>query len=210
MRIKFSEMICSKPINLLIKFSIILLIGLCTVIESAGQHKKTNWLQDKKEFTGRWRVGVGIDVTEPSGADIQFYRLSKICTGAFSITKKLSFGISAGKEGVFLGKLIEKSNSSWKSGGTRLGLDLKLYIPVLLNPYIGFGVEGGSRNLNGALDFSPDIVGRFGVEQKILGIKLSTTSSLNATIFAEGKYNKCLNSDFTYFLPSIGLRIHFL
>ena len=175
-----------------------------------AQHKKTNWLQDKKEFTGRWRVGVGVNVGEPSGVDAQFYRLSRICTGAFSIAKKISVGVSVEKEGYVFGSLIEKSNSNWKSGGTRFGLDIKFYFPIPLNPYIGVGAEGGSRNLNGALDFYPDVVGRIGIEQKILGVKLSSTSSLNATVFIDGKYNKCLTNGFNYFLPCVGLRIHFL
>jgi len=189
--------------------AVVLILLLTFSIEVFAQHKKTNWLQDKKEFTGRWRVGVGLDVSEPTGVDAQFYRLSKICTSDFSIMKKISIGTWVGKEGVVFGSLIKKTNS-WESGGIRYGIDLKFYIPIFLNPYLGFGIEGGTRNLNGSLGFYPDAVARLGIEQKILGVKLSSSSSLNATIFIDGKANKCITNDFYYFLPSLGLRLHFL
>jgi len=167
-------------------------------------------LQEKNQYTARWRAGVGLDVIEPSGVDVQFYRLSKICTGDFSITKKVSIGLYVGKEGLLTGNLIEKGNTSWSSGGIRYGTDFKFYIPIILNPYFGFGVEGGTRNFKGKSDFYPDVLARIGIEQKVLGIKLSSTSSLNITIFMDAKYNKCLTEDFSYILPCFGARFHFL
>jgi hypothetical protein len=187
------------------------LFFLLAFTSTFAQNKaKTNWLREKKEYTARWRVGIGIDVDEPSGVDVQFYRLSRICTGAFSITKKLSVGIYAGKEGYVMGSLIDKKNTDWKSGGTRYGLDIKFYFPLPLNPYIGIGAEGGTRNIKNTLDFYPDAIIRVGIEQKVLGVKLSSNSSLNATIFIDGKYNKCLTNSFSYILPSFGVRFHFL
>ena len=134
---------------------IVLLLLLATFSSYAQKNKgKSNWLQEKKEYTARWRVGVGLDVSEPMGVDLQFYRLSKICTGDFSITKKLAIGTWVGKEGVLFGSLIDKSNNNtWSAGGIRYGIDLKFYIPIVLNPYLGFGAEGGTRNLNDKLDF---------------------------------------------------------
>lgn len=180
-------------------------------IDAFAQHKKTNWIQDKKEYTGRWRAGIGVDACEPTGIDVQFYRLRKICTSDFSITKKIAVGTWMGKEGIIFGSLINKSNDGiWKSGGMRYGIDLKFYIPIFLNPYIGFGAEGGTRNLNDKFEFSPDVVARIGIEQKVLGVKLSSNSSLNITIFAEGKVNKCITDDFAYILPALGIRFHLL
>lgn len=190
------------------KIPIILLLLVSTGI-FAQNNKKTNWLQDKKEYTGRWRIGFGIDALEPTGLDIQFYRLSKICTNDFSILKKIAIGLWAGKEGTLSSSALKRINN-WESGGIRYGLDLKFHIPIFLNPYIGVGVEGGSRKLDGKLGFYPDAVVRLGIEQKILGIKLSSNSSLNATIFIDGKANKCLTNDFMYILPSAGVRFHFL
>ena len=195
--------------RLILTKELALLILILFNVGAFAQHKQTNWLKEKKEFTGRWRIGIGVDVAEPTGIDAQFYRLSKICTNDFSIMKKMSIGAWVGKEGTITGSLLKKING-WESGGIRYGIDLKFYIPIILNPCIGFGVEGGTRNLNGTLDFYPDAIVRVGVEQKILGIKLSSTSSLNATIFMDGKYNKCLTKDFMYFLPCFGVRFHFL
>jgi len=187
------------------------LVFVLLSIHAFAQHKKTNWIQDKKEYTGRWRAGIGVDACEPTGIDVQFYRLSKICTSDFSITKKIAVGTWIGKEGLIFGSLIDKSNDGiWKSGGIRYGIDLKFYIPILFNPYLGFGVEGGTRNLNDKLEFYPDVVARIGIEQKVLGVKLSSSSSLNITIFAEGKVNKCITEDFAYILPTFGVRFHFL
>ena len=191
------------------KVSILLLLLMSTGVFAQKNKAKTNWLQDKKEFTGRWRMGFGIDVMEPTGLDIQFYRLSKICTNDFSILKKIAIGVWVGKEGVLSSSILKKINN-WETGGLRYGLDLKFHIPVFLNPYIGFGVEGGDRKLNGTLEFYPDAVVRIGIEQKVLGIKLSSSSSLNATIFIDGKANKCLTNNFMYILPSVGVRFHFL
>jgi len=154
-------------------------------------------------------MGFGVDLLEPTGADVQFYRLSKICTNDFSILKKIAVGVWVGKEGVLTSSVLKKINN-WESGGIRYGLDLKFHIPIFLNPYIGLGAEGGTRKLNGTLAFYPDAVVRLGVEQKVLGIKLSSTSSFNATIFIDAKANKCMTNDFMYILPSAGVRFHFL
>ena len=194
-----------------ISVSTLILIVFLFSNSAQAQHKKSNWLQDKKEHTGRWRVGFGADIAEPTGIDIQFYRLSRICTGDFSITKKIAIGTWAGKEGLFFGNITKRSNSvEWETSGLRYGIDLKLYLPVFFNPYIGVGIEGGTRTLNGVNDFYPDVIARIGIEQKVLGLKLSTKSSLNITIFVDGKFNKCLNSDFYYILPSGGVRFHLL
>jgi hypothetical protein len=197
-----------KRINLFLRISMLALyIFIC--INAYSQHKKTNWLQEKNQTTARWRVGAGIDFMEPTGIDVQFYRLSKYCTNNFSIIKKLSIGVWVGKEGV-LSKSMIKESESWESSGIRYGIDFKFYIPIFLNPYIGIGVEGGNRKLLGESGFYPDAIARIGIEQRIFGIKTSNKSSLNTTIFIDGKYNKCLTDDFYYILPSAGLRFHFL
>jgi hypothetical protein len=199
----------------MVKLFRLLTIGVFIILffvqKGNAQHKKSNWLQDKKEHTGRWRVGLGLDVFEPTGFDVQFYRLSRICTSDFSITKKMAIGIWAGEEGLLMGDAIDKQNTiDWKKGSFRYGIDLKFYIPIILNPYIGVGVEGGTRTLDNDTKFQPDVIGRLGIEQKVLGIKLSTSSSLNITIFVDGKLNKSINTDFMYIMPSAGVRFHWL
>lgn len=191
------------------KITILLLILLSISAYAQKNKAKTNWLQEKNEFTGRWRVGFGLNFMEPTGVDAQFYRLSKLCTNNFSIIKKLSIGVWAGKEGV-LSKNMLKEVEGWESGGIRYGIDFKFYIPIFLNPYIGFGAEGGERKLFGKSGFYPDAIARIGIEQRVFGIKTSNISSLNGTIFLDGKFNKCLTDDFFYILPSIGIRFHFL
>lgn len=186
-------------------------LTIITGLEGNAQRKQSNWITEKNDRTGRWRIGFGIDASEPMGVDVQFYRLSKFCTNNFSVIKKLAVGTWVGKEGVIFGSLINNTNNdSWKSGGIRYGIDLKFYIPILFNPYIGIGAEGGTRNLDGKTSFYPDAIARIGIEQKILGVKLSTKSSLNITLFADGKFNYCLTKDFNYFLPGFGARFHFL
>lgn len=198
-----------KPLSSIIIGAIALLNVI--VAPAHAQHKKTNWLQDKKAQTERWRVGVGLDFLEPTGIDLQFYRLSRICTGDFSITKKMAVGTWVGMEGLMMASTIDKQNKiEWKKGSLRYGVDLKFYIPIVLNPYIGLGVEGGTRSLDGTEEFQPDFVGRIGLEQMILGIKLSTSSSLNITVFVDGKINKSINADFMYIMPSAGIRFHWL
>lgn len=191
--------------------SIVVLLLFCFAQQLQAQHKKSNWLQDKKDHTGRWRVGLGLDVLEPTGIDVQFYRLSKVCTSDFSITKKMAIGTWVGMEGLLLGGVIDSQNKvEWKNGSLRYGLDLKFYIPIILNPYIGIGAEGGNRSLDGEEKFQPDVIGRIGMEQMILGIKLSTSSSLNITLFIDAKINKSINADFMYIMPTGGIRFHWL
>ncbi len=195
-------------INKFTKFVLFVLLAFSS-INAYTQHKKTNWLQEKNEFTARWRVGFGLNVMEPTGIDAQFYRLNKLCTNNFSIIKKLSIGVWAGKEGV-LSKSMLKEIEGWESGGIRYGIDFKFYIPIFLNPYVGFGAEGGERRFMGKSVFYPDAIARIGIEQRVFGIKTSNKSSLNGTIFIDGKFNKCLTEDFFYILPSFGVRFHFL
>ena len=122
----------------------------------------------------------------------------------------MSVDASISQEGLILSKFVENRNPTWSMGGIRAGIGLKLYFRVPLNPCVGDGGEAGTRKFNGESGFYPDIVGRFGIEQKIVGVKVSTTSVVNATLFVEGKFNKGINNDFTYFLPSAGFRFHFL
>lgn len=189
----------------------VVLITVLSINTLSAQQKRTNWLQEKNEYTGRWRVGVGADIVEPTGVDIQFYRLSKICTSDFSINKKIAIGIWVGKEGLLLNSLIDKQNTTiWEKGSFRYGIDAKFYLPIALNPYFGFGFEGGNRTLDNENSFSPDFIARIGIEQKVAGIKLSTRSALNITFFVDGKLNKCLNADFMYIMPGLGLRFHWI
>lgn len=187
------------------------LITVLSINTLYAQQKRTNWLQEKNEYTSRWRVGVGGDIVEPTGIDIQFYRLSKICTSQFAINKKIAIGIWTGVEGLFLGSLIDRQNTKvWEQGSLRYGIDAKFYLPIVLNPYFGFGIEGGDRTLDNKYSFSPDFIARIGIEQKVAGIKLSTRSALNITFFVDGKLNKCLNADFIYIMPGLGLRFHLI
>lgn len=191
--------------------NLVLSILLFVSIGSFAQNNKgkTNWLQEKNEYTARWRVGCGINIMEPTGVDAQFYRLSKLCTNNFSIIKKISIGVWVGQEGVLTNSLL-KEIEGWESGGVRYGLDFKFYIPIFLNPYLGFGAEGGNRKFNGKSGFYPDAVARFGIEQRVFGFKTSSKTSLNATVFVDAKFNKGFNEDFYYILPSLGIRFHFL
>jgi len=187
------------------------LITALSINTLSAQQKRTNWLQEKKEYTGRWRVGIGGDIVEPTGVDIQFYRLSKVCTSDFSINKKIAIGIWVGKEGLLLSPIIDRQNSTiWGKGSLRYGIDAKFYLPIVLNPYFGFGIEGGNRTLENESSFSPDFIARIGIEQKVAGIKLSSSSALNITFFVDGKLNKCLNADFMYIMPGLGLRFHWI
>ncbi|HOU75262.1 MAG: hypothetical protein WBJ36_06325 [Tenuifilum sp.] len=92
--------------------------------------------------------------------------MSKICTNDFSINKKIAIGIWAGKEGLFLGSLIDRQNTTiLEKGSFHYGIDAKIYIPIVLNPYFGFGIEGGNRTLNNENSFSPNFIARIGLEQ---------------------------------------------
>ncbi|HOP03081.1 MAG TPA: hypothetical protein PL017_03565 [Tenuifilaceae bacterium] len=193
-----------------LKHLIILNLIFLSFASNSQPRKQTNWLKDKQSYEQRWRVGVGINIGEPTGVHVQFYRLCRICKQSIAITKRMSVDASVSQEGLILSKFVENRNPTWSMGGMRAGIDLKLYFRMPLNPYVGVGGEVGSRKFNGESGFYPDIVGRFGVEQKILGVKVSTTSVVNATLFIEGKFNKGLTSDFNYFLPAAGFRFHFL
>lgn len=188
----------------------VLIINFQVNTTTAQARKKTNWLEDKKSHIERWRVGVGVSASEPLGGTLQLYRLSGICKKTISIRKKFSIDISFGQEGYLFNKAIERKHSEWKRGGMRAAIDLKIYFPLPFNPYIGLGSELGNRYLNSNLAFHTDAVGRVGIEQKMLGIRTSSSSNLHASLFVEGKYNHCLTANFKYLLPSFGIRLHFL
>lgn len=192
--------------------TLILFIGIqfLGVSLCAQPRKQTNWLTEKQDFDQRWRIGFGANIGEPTGLHVQFYRLCRICKQSIAITKKFSVDASVSTEGFLFSRFVEKRNPNWERGGVRAGIDAKLYFKMPLNPYVGIGAELGTRTLDGSSDFYPDVVARFGIEQKLFGIKFSPTSFLNSAFFVEGKFNKCITSDFSYFLPSFGLRFHFL
>jgi hypothetical protein len=196
--------------NRWLKIIALLFILIICLPGYSQQRKKTNWIQDKKTHEARWRFGLGLHVGEPSGVHLQLYRLCRICKQSIAIRKRISIDASVSKEGYILPALVEKSNNNWQGGGTRIGLDFKYYFPISLNPYLGIGIESGSRNLNLADGFYSDVIGRIGIEQKLFGVRISSKSLLHSGCFVECKYNKCLTNNFTYLTPSIGLRIHFL
>jgi hypothetical protein len=178
---------------------------------NAQSRKQTNWLEDKKSHIARWRVGVGTHVGEPTGVNVQFYKLKGICTKTIRIKKMFSAELSISQEGLLFAKEIEKKNENWQKGGTRAGLDLKYYFPMgFSTPYLGIGGEVGTRNASNESSFSSDLVGRIGIEGKLFGVRTSAKSMLHGSVFIEGKYNYGLNSEFGYLVPMAGLRIHFL
>ncbi|MFO8023163.1 MAG: hypothetical protein R6U65_11895 [Perlabentimonas sp.] len=189
---------------------ITLLVLLLQPEVQAQNSRKSNWLDSKKAHIGRWRIGSGLNVGEPTGLHVQFYKVSGICTKTINIRKKLSLDLGVSQEGLIFPKLINENNPTWDSGGFRFGLDFKIYLPIALNPYLGIGTELGTRSINSSSGFYPDLVGRFGIEQKLLGVKISTRSLFHMSFFIEGKYNYCLTEDYTMLLPTGGLRFHFL
>ncbi|QKG80700.1 hypothetical protein [Tenuifilum thalassicum] len=201
-----------KKIILFLPLGLVILQSFLLTNISHAQRQRSNWIQQKNAYKGRWRVGFGIDVTDPTGVDMQFYRLNGVCDRSFSITKKIAIGIWAGMEGIVTGPIIEKQNNdaNWESGSIRFGSDIKFYLPMALNPYIGIGFESGKRKYFGLNEMSTDIVARLGIEHKIVGTKLSTQSGLNITLFIDGKLNKSIDKDFMYITPSVGLRFHWL
>jgi len=79
-----------------------------------------------------------------------------------------------------------------------------------LNPYIGVGVESGGRGNNGSMETQTEMAGRFGVEINLLRAKRSTQAAMSITLFADAKYCRGISRTFSYFLPTAGLRFHFL
>lgn len=202
----------SLKLSSIVKFSLFLFLILSISPSLHSQaRKKTNWLEDKKSHISRWRIGAGIHAGEPTGVNVQFYKLSGICTQTIRIKKKFSIDISASQEGYLYNKRFNDQITGWEKGGIRGNIDFKLYFPIyLLNPYVGVGGETGTRVIENKKAFSSDVVGRIGVEQKILGLRTSTKSLLHASIFIEGKYNHGITHKYSYLLPTIGIRVHFL
>lgn len=192
------------------KVVITLLVLLLQPEVQAQNSRKSNWLDSKKAHIGRWRIGSGLNVGEPTGLQIQFYKVSGICTRTINIRKKFSLDLGVLQEGLIFPKKIKQNNTNWDSGGLRLSLDFKIHLPIVFNPYLGFGAEIGTRSIKSSSGFYPDLVGRFGIEHKLLGIKISSRSLFHMSLFIEGKYNYCLTEDYTMLLPTGGLRFHFL
>lgn len=192
--------------------SFVVIISLLLVSNSlySQGRKKTNWLQDKKANITRWRIGVGIHAGEPTGAHVQFYKLSGICTKTIRIKKMFTLDLSVSQEGYLFGEAYQSQISGWEKGGLRANVDAKIYFPIMFNPYLGVGGETGTRQINGDKIFSSDIVGRIGIEQKVLGIRTSPNSIVHAGLFIEGKYNYGLTHKINVLLPTIGLRVHFI
>jgi hypothetical protein len=174
------------------------------------QRKQTNWIEEKKSHITRWRIGVGANGVEPLGANIQLYKLKGICSQTIRIKKKLSLDLSLSKEGYVVPQLIN-GNNNWEKGGLRLGLDFRFYFSTaFFSPYIGVGVESGTRVFDNQSNIHSDFVGRVGVESKLIGIRTSSKSLFHMSYFIEGKYNYGLNSSFSYISPTFGLRAQFL
>ncbi|MDY0198365.1 MAG: hypothetical protein RBR68_11180 [Tenuifilaceae bacterium] len=194
------------------KKALLLLLLICQVssVVLSQSRKKTNWIEDKKSHITRWRLGFGVAAAEPTGAHLQFYKLSGICTQTIRVRKMISVNLSASYEGLMLSEQISKQNEHWTSGGLRAGIDFLYYIPLAFRPYIGIGGDIGNRTFLGKSVSSPDAIGRLGFELKILGIRTSTKTLLHTSIFAEAKYSYGLKHNFSYLLPMAGLRFHFL
>lgn len=191
-------------------FLILLIICQVSSVALSQSRKQTNWVEDKRSHITRWRLGLGVAAAEPTGAHIQLYKLRGICTQTIRVRKMFSVNLSVGYEGLMLSEQIIKQNELWETGGLRAGISFLYYIPLGFSPYIGVGGDIGTRTLNGESVSSPDAIGRFGLEAKVLGIRTSTRTLFHASIFAEAKYSYGLRHDFSYLLPSVGLRFHFL
>lgn len=178
------------------KVCLIILIFIPNLI--IAQSMYDNWIAGQKA----WRFDYGFTAGANSGIQIQaFVPKANRCKYLLK-----SYAIETGVyyEGLIFNKYLTDKNPTWQKGGIRAELAF-IYYPTLMipfvRPFIGAGVEAGTRKINDLSPFCADIIGKVGVE--ILFNKKSGPVYLRVS----GKYNKGLLDNSTYILPELSLII---
>ncbi len=190
-------------------FRTILLITIFLGVGNSTLAQRYSMLEMKQATERRARFGHGLNIGEPSGLHVSLYKFRDVCR----FRKAVALKLHASQEGVLFSKIIAKQNAFWQNGGIRAGATVLWYLPfypIDSRPYLGLGVEGGQRNLEGDIQIDTDATARFGLEWYVFGARITRHTNFGLAFFVEARYNHSISNSFNYLLPSVGFRFQYL
>ncbi len=181
----------------LLRLAIIVTIILMSFSNLFSQTMYDSW----KRSQTRWHSDLGISFGPASGLQFQYFNTRRNTCKTLVKNKAIDFGLYY--EGLIFGNDLKTKIDKWEKGGYRAELAFLFYPNIQITGnrfFIGGGVESGSRKIDGEQLFQSDFIAKFGWE-----LSLISFTGLPIVIRTSLKYNKCMNNNFTYLLPTVGL-----
>lgn len=176
---------------------IITFITFSSISYSVAQSMHDSWMRGQSS----WRMDMGLSIGPTSGLQFQYFTPRR--STCKTLNKKIAFDFGIYYEGLIFSKTIEPKLTNWESGGYRGNISMLYYLNSRIKAnrfFFGGGIESGTRKIDGTHLLQTDFIAK-------LGWELSFMPLINAPIVLRLsiKYDKCLNNEYSYILPTIGL-----
>jgi outer membrane protein W len=192
------------------------ILAILIFLSISSQVKAQEWYNNLKREHNMLRFGVGLQALEPTGINVQMFH-GFFCSGNDSFATYGVWELGVGIENTIgTSTTTAYKSGQWRSGGIRAELTylqplITLDYGFVFQPYIGVGLQTGSRNYTSMTDGDQSSTATGGnlllrLEVGMHGIETGG-SILFVSLYVDAKYHKDFAEDFSYFKPSIGIRI---
>jgi hypothetical protein len=186
-----------------------LLLALC--VDAAGQKVFTT----QRRGQNIHRFGIGAQVFEPTGINLQIFRGQfSSNNAAYSTYGVVELGLGLENE---IKVIDEKTYAGgiWTEGGLRVDLNylyplITVHAPVAIQTYVGAGLQSGSRKylVNNTVEseFATGANFLLRLEVGFHGFEIGP-SMWFVSVYGDARIHADFTEDFSYFAPSLGLRM---
>jgi len=195
-------------------FFLPVLLTLVLHYSSVAQEMYKTLIRDKKKI----RTSYGIQVGEPTGFSMQFFR-GKFCSGGRSYRTYLIGELNAGVEHLTnLPRAKFPTGNSWKSGGMRVEANVLVPLHLFMTRsssvqvFAGAGLQTGTRRYG---ETGTEVITASGwnmlgrIESTATLMKINRVTAF-ITLYADLRFYRDFEPTFRYSAPSMGIRLKFV
>jgi len=176
---------------------LMIVFGYFVFIETNAQTMHDSWMRGQTS----WRTDIGISIGPTTGIQFQYFTPRR--NTCKTLNKRIGFDFGVYYEGLIFSNDLKTKLPNWEKGGYRGNISLLVFPDLRIKAnrfFIGGGIESGTRKISGDQIFQTDFIAKVGWELSFLSLT-GTPVILRISL----KYDKCLNNEFTYLLPTVGL-----
>lgn len=172
-------------------------LSLAFISNLSAQSMHDTWMRGQTS----WRMDMGVSFGPTSGLQFQYFTPRR--STCSTLNKRIAFDFGVYYEGLLFEDNLKAKLNNWEKGGYRANLSFLFFPDLRIKAnrfFIGGGFESGSRKLSGDQLLQTDFIAKAGWELSLMPI-FGAPIVFRLSI----KYDKCLNNQYSYFLPTFGL-----